>query len=79
MNEDFNCIQFNRPDNRKRMRYLIVHDGDLDLNGVIAFKSKAELRRYLKQEKHGHRNTQAVFKIEDITQEMMKINNEKRP
>jgi len=63
---EFNGWNFDEAKHRKRMRYLVVTDGDLDLNNAYAFKSKKELNEYLKGNA-GWREPLAVFKIEDIT------------
>lgn len=60
----YNGYSFDDANTRKKMKYIIVLKGDLDLNGCYAFKSLRELREYLKD---SHREVQAVFKIQDIT------------
>lgn len=62
--EDFNGYAFNDPKTRKHMKYLVVTDGDLDLNGVYAFMSK---KAALEHFKTYYRSPIALFKIEDIT------------
>ena len=46
----FNGYDFDNPKARKKMRYLVVVDGDLDLNNAYAFKNKKELAEYLKED-----------------------------
>lgn len=45
---EFNGYSFEDSETAKRMKYLVVFDGDLDLNGCYAFKSKKDLVFYLK-------------------------------
>lgn len=61
---EFNGYNFDNHKSRKKMKYLIVLDGDLDLNGAYAFKSKKDLIQHLKED---FRKVYAVFKVEDIT------------
>ena len=65
---EFNGYDFDDPDTRKRMRYIVVRDGDLDINNVYAFKSKKEVKEFMKEDA-GPREIYAVFKVQDITKE----------
>lgn len=62
--KEFNGYDFDNEKNRKRMKYLVVYRGDLDLNGAYAFSNRKELNRYLKDK---WKDVYAVFKIKDIT------------
>lgn len=64
MNE-FNGYSFDDQKMRKRMRYLVVTRGDLDLNDCYAFSSKRTLDKYLRST--WSNNVYAVFEIKDIT------------
>ncbi len=66
MNDNFNGYRFDETQHRKRMKYLVIIEGDLDVNNAYAFKNKRELNDYLK-ENDGWREILAVFKIQDIT------------
>lgn len=61
MSDDFNGFDFDNPQARKRMRYLVVTDSYLDLNNAYAFKNRRELDAYLREE-HA-REVRAVFKV----------------
>lgn len=63
--EEFNGYDFKDRKARKRMKYLIIRSGDLDLNNAYAFKSKKELESFLK-DTNGIRELLAVFKIEEF-------------
>lgn len=62
---EFNGWNFDHAAERQKMRYLVVMDGDLDLNNAYAFKSLKDLRKYMKEE--SGRKTLAVFKVHDMT------------
>lgn len=64
MVKEFNGYSFGDSKTRKKMRYIVVFDGDLDINGVYGFKSLKDLRKYLKERTD---KVKAVFKVEDIT------------
>lgn len=64
--EEFNGYSFDDKNTRKRMKYLVVKNGDLDLNGAYGFKSKRELNEYLKSIYYVG-EVLAVFEIKDIT------------
>ena len=63
--KEFNGYAFDLPEMRKRMRYIVVTKGDLDINNVYAFTNKKELQEYLADD--WRKDVLAVFKIEDIT------------
>lgn len=46
---DFNGYDFDNPKTRKRMKYIIIKEGDLDLNGAYAFKSEKEVAEYFNE------------------------------
>lgn len=60
--KDFNGYDFHDVQTRKRMKYIVITDGDLDLNGAYAFKSRHDLNEYL-YGNHYHRDVQAVFRV----------------
>lgn len=61
---DFNYWGFDRRKSRSKMRYVVVMDGDLDLNNAIGFTSIKDLKQHLKE---GYRKPMAVFRVEDMT------------
>lgn len=63
MSKEINGYDFDDKATRKRMRYLVVLDGDLDLNGAYGFTSKRALKKYLKD---SHKDVQAVFSVKSI-------------
>lgn len=63
-NEEFNGYSFGEPGTRKYMKYLVITNGDLDLNGAYAFQTRKDLNDYLKS---SYKEVIAVFKIKDIT------------
>ena len=62
--QDLNGYNFKDYDTRKRMKYLVIRQGDLDLNNAYAFFSRKDLDLYVKD---SSRDIYAVFKIKDIT------------
>ena len=62
---EFNGYSFDNDKMRSRMRYLVVLKGDLDLNGVYAFKSKKDLAAFM-QEDYNRERVQAVFMTKAI-------------
>ncbi len=64
--KEFNGYKFNDRETRQRMKYLVVYDGDLDVNGAYAFRSLKALKDYLKGGYLAH-NVYAVFEITDVT------------
>jgi len=64
--EEFNGYDFDNPQTRKKMKYLVVLEGDLDVNNAYAFSSKKELKEFFK-ESWDREKVEAVFEIKDIT------------
>ena len=60
---DFNGYDFSNPKARKRMKYLIITEGDLDVNNAYAFTSKKNLKAFLKE---SYKTVEAVFSVKDI-------------
>lgn len=74
--EEFNGYSFDEPDMRKKMKYVVVRSGDLDLNNAYAFKSYKELKAYMEEDyQYSSRNVYAVFKIKDITNKFQERKN----
>jgi hypothetical protein len=63
----FNGYSFDDAKTRSRMRYIIVREGDLDVNNAYAVASKREAWTFLGSP---HRKTYAVFKVVDITDDL---------
>lgn len=66
--KEFNGYAFDEPKIRKRMKYLVIRDGDLDINNAYSYKSKRDLEKDLKET---YRELLAVFEIQDITSEYL--------
>jgi len=66
MKKEFNGFNFDKKETRKRMKYLVISEGDLDINNAYAFQNKRELNSYLKAKYN--KKTLAVFEIKDITE-----------
>jgi hypothetical protein len=66
---EFNGYDFDDPKARKRMRYVIVFDGDMDLNGAYGCRSKKEVREYLKDA--CWKKPMAIFHIADMTRDFL--------
>ena len=64
--KEFNGYSFDEKKMRKHMKFLVITDGDLDLNEAYAFRTKRSLNKYLKEYK-GWKNIEAIFEIKDIT------------
>lgn len=62
--KEYNGYDFNDKKTRKRMKYIVIFRGDLDLNGAYSFTNKKELKAYLKDT---YKDVEAVFKVRDIT------------
>jgi len=62
--KEFNGYSFSDPKMRKCMKFIVIIEGDLDLNGCYSFKSKTALKEYLKDP---HKEVLAVFELKDIT------------
>ena len=67
--EEFNGFNFDDKQTRKKMKFIIVTRGDLDVNNAYAFKSKKELKEYCKS-KYNQEKIYAIFEIKDITGEL---------
>ena len=67
---EFNGYQFTDPITRKRMKYLIITKGDLDINNAYSFKSSKELSEYCSNQYNKERIL-AIFTIKDITRELL--------
>ncbi len=70
---EFNGFNFDDEATRKKMKYVVIRGGDLDLNGAYSFTSHKELKNYLKG--YNHRETQAIFKVKDVTNFYSRPNN----
>ena len=65
--KDFNGYDFDDAKMRKRMKFVVISKGDLDINNAYAFKSEVALKGYLK-DNSDWRKPEAIFKIEDVSQ-----------
>ena len=63
MSTEWNGYSFDLHSFRKKMKYVVIFNGDLDLNGAYGFKSKKALKEYLKD---SHKEVQAVFSVTAI-------------
>ena len=61
----FNGFDFDDLEIRARMKYVIIIEGDLDINNAYAFESMKELKAYLNEPCSD--KPRAVFSIKDIT------------
>jgi len=68
MSKEYNGWSLNEKDMRSRTKYLVVMRGDLDLNNAYGFKSKKELKKFLKNDGGdcGRERVEAVFKVSAI-------------
>lgn len=57
-----NGFNFDNKNDRKRMKYIVVYDGDLDLNGCRGFSNKKDLNEFIKE---GFKKIQAVFLVKE--------------
>ena len=64
--KEFNGYHFDDPQTRKLMKYIVITDGDLDLNGAYAFKSRHDLNKYLYGASYP-RELLAVFRVFPVT------------
>ena len=46
---EFNGYSFDEKNMRKRMKYVLIFRGDLDLNGAYAFNSLRSLKKYIRE------------------------------
>jgi len=68
--KDFNGYSFTDPEIRKRMKYMVITAGDLDINNAYAFETKESLDIYLEQTKEcWYSSVLSVFEINDITKQ----------
>ena len=67
---EFNGYSFDNKEMRRKMKFIIISNGDLDLNNAYAFSSMRELKKYLK-EYRSWREPKAVFAIKDLTKELL--------
>ena len=66
--EKFNGYSFSKPEMRKKMKYLAIFGGDMDLNNAYSFETKHDLNDWIKEQKeYGSREIEAIFKIQDLT------------
>ena len=65
--EEFNGYSFDKPKMRKKMKYVVITRGDLDLNGAYAFTSKGAVRSYLHQT---GKEVEAIFEVKDVTNDI---------
>lgn len=59
---EFNGYKFYDSDMVRRMKYIIVKNGQLDVNGCYAFANKKSLKYYLKDNTNSA-GIQAIFEI----------------
>jgi hypothetical protein len=64
--KEFNGFAFRELEQRKRMKYVIVTKGDLDINNAYSFESEKKLQTYL-DGNLDKTDIQAIFAVEDIT------------
>ena len=69
--EEFNGYSFNNKKMRKRMKYIVIRGGDLDLNGAYAFKSERELKKFIKEYETCYREIEAIFEVKDVSQKYL--------
>lgn len=74
--EDFNGYNFDKEDTQKRIKYVVIFEGDYDINGAYGIESKEELLSYLKND---YKEIQAIIKVEKFinfkktTEQIVKI------
>lgn len=66
--EEFNGYSFGNKEMRSKMRYIVIEEGDLDLNGAYAFQSEGAVKEYLENSIGCSRKILAVFKVENLTE-----------
>lgn len=64
MKKEFNGYEFNDKETRKKMKFIVVTRGDLDINNCYAFENRKELKSYLRK---NNSEVYAVFEIKDMT------------
>ena len=65
MKKEFNGYSFDEPKIAKRIKYIVIQNGDLDINNAYGFKSLKDAKVFQKESYRG--NIQAFFKVEVIT------------
>lgn len=61
--EEYNGYRLKSPKTRKETKYLVVFEGDLDLNGTYGFQHEEDLKEYLTE----FGRTYAIFEVNDVT------------
>ena len=61
----FNGYDFDDVETSTRIKYLVVLEGDLDINGAYGFKSRKELMEFVRSE-YDWKKIQAVFAVKAI-------------
>jgi hypothetical protein len=63
MPRKYDCsFDFDNPEIAKDYKYLVISDGDLDINNAILLHRKKDLREYLKHHKESGRGKVGAFK-----------------
>jgi hypothetical protein len=63
----YDCsFDFNTPKSAKKYGYLVVTEGDLDLNGAMLLRRMKDLREYLKEHEEYGRGKVSAFKCKLI-------------
>ena len=70
---EFNGYDFDDPKMVKRMKYLVVFRGDLDLNGCYAFSNRRDLEKYLIESRRGQ-EAYCAFEISIVAPKEIKKN-----
>lgn len=66
--KEFNGYSFDEIKNRKKMKYILIRRGDLDINNAYAFTNKKDVIDFFNKEKErAYKKPLAIFKVEDIT------------
>jgi len=68
--DEFNGYHFSDKKNRKKMKYIIISDGDLDINEAFACRTKRDVKKVIDAEK-GYKKTLAVFEVKDVTENFL--------
>lgn len=67
--KEFNGYAFSDKETRKRMKYIVIFNGDLDLNGAYGFRNKSALKRYLNSYEDYYTRSdriEAIFSVKSI-------------
>ena len=70
--KEYNGYAFYDSDIRKKMRYLIVVEGDLCPNTIYTVRTQKELKSCLKKHEKSPYLVEAIFRIKDITRKYLK-------